>query len=310
MGETSAVVKSEKESAFELIQRKAMAYSKSDLLPKEYKNNVPNIIIAMGIAERMKLDIMTVTQSVYIVHGKPAWSSKFLIAGINSSKCFKSKVRYELNKDRTACRAYAIDHDGEVVYGPSVTMEMAKQEGWLGKNGSKWQTMPELMLMYRSAAFFSRVHAPEISLGLNTLDEIEDIEFSEVPNGAESEIESRLKLKSAKTKPIKESEPEKKSKKTEPDEKPPEELKTYLDLLDGIKYDAFVADHKNQSPRIIQAPYVTAAKHIKFDWEKAVPVFQKHGVKPGKHISSIPSNKKELMVDISWIATQLLQKGS
>ena len=51
---------------------------------------------------------------------------------------------------------------------------MAKDEGWYGKNGSKWKTMPELMLQYRAAAFFQRVYAPEISMGLITREEFDD----------------------------------------------------------------------------------------------------------------------------------------
>jgi hypothetical protein len=54
-------------------------------------------------------------------------------------------------------------------------MEMAKAEGWLDKPGSKWKTMPELMLKYRAAAFFGRLYAPEIMMGLYSADEVVDI---------------------------------------------------------------------------------------------------------------------------------------
>jgi hypothetical protein len=54
-------------------------------------------------------------------------------------------------------------------------MEMAKLEGWLDKPGSKWKTMPELMLKYRAAAFFGRLYAPEIMMGLYSADEVVDI---------------------------------------------------------------------------------------------------------------------------------------
>ena len=54
-------------------------------------------------------------------------------------------------------------------------MQMAKDEGWYGKAGSKWKTMPELMLQYRSAAFFQRTYAPEISMGMQTVEEIRDV---------------------------------------------------------------------------------------------------------------------------------------
>jgi hypothetical protein len=51
---------------------------------------------------------------------------------------------------------------------------MVDAEGWSKKTGSKWLTMPEQMFMYRAAAFWSRVFAPEISLGMHTSDEVED----------------------------------------------------------------------------------------------------------------------------------------
>ena len=53
---------------------------------------------------------------------------------------------------------------------------MAKKEGWFQKAGSKWQTMPELMLKYRAAAFFGRLYAPEIMMGMHTEFEIQDIQ--------------------------------------------------------------------------------------------------------------------------------------
>jgi hypothetical protein len=52
---------------------------------------------------------------------------------------------------------------------------MAKAEGWLTKTGSKWITMPELMLKYRAAAFFGRLYAPEVLMGMQTTEEIVDI---------------------------------------------------------------------------------------------------------------------------------------
>jgi len=57
-----------------------------------------------------------------------------------------------------------------------VSLEMAKAEGWATKTGSKWKTMPELMLRYRAAAFLIRTTAPEIGLGLYTTDELRDID--------------------------------------------------------------------------------------------------------------------------------------
>ena len=51
---------------------------------------------------------------------------------------------------------------------------MAKAEGWLSKEGSKWKTLPELMLCYRSASFFAKIHCPEVILGMQSKQELED----------------------------------------------------------------------------------------------------------------------------------------
>ena len=54
---------------------------------------------------------------------------------------------------------------------------MAKEEGWSTKAGSKWKTMPELMLRYRSATFFGRLYAPEILMGMHSADEVQDVQM-------------------------------------------------------------------------------------------------------------------------------------
>jgi hypothetical protein len=163
------------QGGWELANRIGKAFAASSLVPAQYQNNVANCIVALEMANRMGASPLMVMQNLYIVHGNPGWSSKFLIACFNQSGKF-SALRYEWNKDRTGCRAAAVElSTGERLIGPEVTMQMAKDEGWAGKNGSKWKTMPELMLMYRAAAFFVRTYAPEISMGLSTAEEIGDV---------------------------------------------------------------------------------------------------------------------------------------
>lgn len=162
--------------SFEHIQRVATMFSKSDMIPKRYSNNVGNCIIALEMANRMNANILMVMQNLDVIQGKPGWSSVFLIATLNSCGKF-SPLRYEeddQNGGRT--RAWAIDKfNNEPVYGIWVSMEMAKAEGWIDKTGSKWKTMPDLMRRYRAASFFTKQFAPEVSMGLQTIEEIIDI---------------------------------------------------------------------------------------------------------------------------------------
>lgn len=169
---------SEAQQSFELAQRQAKMYSGSTLVPKDYQNNVGNCVIAMNMATRTGMDVLQVMQHLYVVHGRPAWSSQALIATFNTCGRF-TPITYKFTGNRSddswGCIAITTDREtGEVIEGPEVTIGMAKAEGWHGKSGSKWKTMPELMLRYRAAAFMVRTTAPELSLGIS-VEEAADI---------------------------------------------------------------------------------------------------------------------------------------
>ncbi len=229
--------------SFELMQCAAKLLSSSTLVPaayraqKEIKKNgcvvgyeeVPsalsNCVVALNMAQRMGADPLMVMQNLYIVEGRPSWSSQWIIAAINGCGRF-SPLRFEL-KDlgekeveysvtewmrgerqvrkmkatirNQKCIAWAVEHGTAIpqfdladlkayggLYGcckhygiplvesPIVSMEMAVKEGWYGKAGSKWQTMPEVMLRYRTASFFGKLYAPELLMGLQTAEEVHD----------------------------------------------------------------------------------------------------------------------------------------
>lgn len=164
------------EENFKNAMQMATQLAKSDMIPTIYKNKPENCIIALELSNRLKLSPFLVMQNMYIVQGKPSWSSSFIISCINGSGRFAGPLKFEMDAGRTKCRAYATEKiSGEKLVGPLITMEMAQAEGWLGKNGSKWKTMPELMLRYRAAAFFGRLYCPEIINGMLTDDEAQDV---------------------------------------------------------------------------------------------------------------------------------------
>jgi hypothetical protein len=165
--------------SFEYSQRVATALSKSTLIPKDYQNNLPNCLVALNMADRMNADVLMVMQNLHVIHGRPGWSSQFLIATCNTCGRF-SAIRYEevgtRGKDDWGCIAWMIEKEtGKELRGTKVDMAMAKAEGWYDKTGSKWKTMPDQMLKYRAAAFLVRCYAPELSLGLHTAEENADI---------------------------------------------------------------------------------------------------------------------------------------
>lgn len=197
--------------SFENAQRIANAISSSDLIPKEYRKNIPNTLVALELAHRTGASPLMVMQNLYIVHGKPSWSSQFIISAINSTGKFKP-LRFELKNngkkdfeyqifegfgqnrkkvpkkgkfDDLNCYAYTEDKNGLNLKGTTVTMQMALSEGWVDKDGSKWMTMPELMIQYRAATFFGRLYCPEILNGMQSVDEVIDITYEEVKDNTE-----------------------------------------------------------------------------------------------------------------------------
>ena len=162
------------------------------------------------MATRMRMNPIMCMQNLNVIEGRPSWSSIFIIASINQCGLFtplrfdlspegeETEVEYNVRewvpnparpgkmmpKDTIgklkvkprSCRAWAIEKaTGTRLDGPEITMDMAAQEGWLQKAGSKWKTMPEVMLRYRAASMFGKLYAPELLMGLQSAEEIQDI---------------------------------------------------------------------------------------------------------------------------------------
>lgn len=162
----------------------AESLSKSDLIPENYRNKPESCLIAIDVARQIGArSPIFVMQNLYVVKGKPSWSGQYCDAIVRAN--FK-KVKVDLSGegDDRGCQVTAYDENGNYCEGTRVTIRMAKQEGWFSKQGSKWQTIPDLMLQYRAFAFFSRVHCPDKLLGIH--DEFENFDISKIEHKAEN----------------------------------------------------------------------------------------------------------------------------
>src|SRR4051812_48966458 len=93
---------------FEHAQRVAKMMTTSSLVPKEYQNNIPNIMIALEMANRIGASPLMVMQNLNIIQGRPSWSSQFIISALNSCKRF-SPLRFKMDGegDEYGCTAWA-----------------------------------------------------------------------------------------------------------------------------------------------------------------------------------------------------------
>lgn len=235
---------------FETMQRVCRMFALSDLVPDIYRATMKpipantdekavtmiqaenqtsltkamaNCMIAVDYAMRVGASPMMVMQNVAIIYGRPAPSSKFLIATANTCGRFNplqyrftekgmlgmvDYTDYVWDNASRSKRAVTKQFDGKKVMdiecvayttakgsdkmleSSPVSVRLAIQEGWYTKNGSKWQTMTRQMLMYRAASFWSSAYAPEISMGMKTVEElqdIQDVEYQEIKDNPEEE---------------------------------------------------------------------------------------------------------------------------
>lgn len=156
----------------------AQTLSKSEIIPQSYKGKPADCLIAIDIANRLGLSPAIVMQNSQCVRGNFTWKGSACKAMIDGCGRYQ-KTRYvyvgEEGKDSYGCYLEAIDNDGDIIKGVPVTIAMAKKEGWYNKDGSKWQTMSDLMLKYRAAAFFMRTECASIAMGFLTKEEVEDV---------------------------------------------------------------------------------------------------------------------------------------
>lgn len=165
--------------------RTAGMISKSGLVPESYRGSPENCLIAIDLANRQGLSPMMVMQNLYVVKGKPAWSGSFCAAAINGCGKFTPLEYVWSGEEGTlsfGCTAQAIRRcNNALCQSDTITLQMAKDEGWMDKGGSKWKTMPRQMMMYRAASFFARAHCPEVLLGIQTVEEVQDVRGYEEP---------------------------------------------------------------------------------------------------------------------------------
>ena len=167
--------------AFDNAQRIAKSLASSSLVPQQFQGQqgYANCLVALEIAGRMNLSPLQVMQNLHIIHGRPSWSSQFIIALINGCGRFEPLQYKVMGKgDDLACKCTAKEiSTGAELEGPTVTMAMAKAEGWATKGGSKWRTMPDLMIRYRAASMWGRLYIPDLLVGISySQEEVMDIE--------------------------------------------------------------------------------------------------------------------------------------
>lgn len=174
-------------------------FAGSQLVPESFRGKPGDCAIALDLALRLDLNPLSLFPQLYVIHGRPSLSAQYMIALVNRSGRFTpitwtegddGVVEYTAyGKTRKIPNYYAVASfksalTGETYASTRVDVRLAHANGWLTKDGSKWQTMPAQMCRYRSASWLIKSYAPELAMGLSFADESEDIDTGETADVA------------------------------------------------------------------------------------------------------------------------------
>lgn len=175
----SNLVKAEKftltPSSFTEAIQFAETLSRSDIVPKDFKGNAGNILVAIQWGLELGLQPMQAMQNIAVINGRPSLWGDAVIALVKSSPL--CEYIYEtIDNGVATCR---VKRKGEEEQVRTFTMDDAKQAGLLGKQGP-WSQYPKRMLQMRARAFALRDVFPDILKGMPIAEEVQDYQEKDI----------------------------------------------------------------------------------------------------------------------------------
>ena len=158
----------------ELVQFAQMA-AKSQLVPKEYRNQPEDIMLAVQLGSEVGLRPMQALQNIAVINGRPAVWGDALPGLCKASPVYDDIIETWENEhepDQLVAVCIAKRHGSTPVTARFSVMD-AKRAGLWTKAGP-WQTYPRRMLQMRARSFALRDAFPDVLKGLISVEEALD----------------------------------------------------------------------------------------------------------------------------------------
>jgi hypothetical protein len=158
----------------ELVQFAQMA-AKSQLVPKEYRNQPEDIMLAVQLGSEVGLRPMQALQNIAVINGRPAVWGDALPGLCKASPVYHDIIEtweHEQDLDLLTAVCIAKRHGSTPVTARFSVMD-AKRAGLWTKAGP-WQTYPRRMLQMRARSFALRDASPDVLKGLISVEEALD----------------------------------------------------------------------------------------------------------------------------------------
>lgn len=142
----------------------AKALAAASLLPRAYRNEPANVLLAMEYGDALGLTAIAAIQGIHVIEGKPSASAALIGALVRRAG---HRLRVELSQDGTAATATIIRADDpDFPFTCTWTMDRARAAGLLSKAGGTWSTYPQAMLKARAITEVARDACPEVLSGV------------------------------------------------------------------------------------------------------------------------------------------------
>lgn len=143
--------------------------SKSSIVPKDYRGNPGNIMVAIQWGMEIGLQPMQAMQNIAVINGRPSIWGDAMIALVRASPNFECITETQDDKQATCI----IKRKGEPEAVRTFSMEDAKRAGLMGKSGP-WTQYPKRMMQMRARSWALRDVFPDVLKGMICAEEALD----------------------------------------------------------------------------------------------------------------------------------------
>lgn len=174
----------------------ATLISKSDMVPKDYKEKPSNVLVAIQMGMELGLPPMQALQNIAVINGRPAvWGDAMLALVRSNAACDWVKETITGDGDKMVATCSIQRRGDPEPTTRTFTVDDAKKAGLWSKEGP-WKNYPKRMLQMRARSWACRDAFPDALRGIGMVEEVQDIRDmgpAEVVSRAEPAMPQPLK---------------------------------------------------------------------------------------------------------------------
>ena len=198
------------ENASQAIQFAQLMARSDAAVPERFRNN-PGLCLGVTMdAMIFGFNPFALARTAYVVSGAIGYEAKAYVAALNSSGFLRRKLKFTYSGEikgthRVKTKTGEIDVPagtlkckvvGDVVGEDEILEWETPELGSILQKGSPlWKSDPKLQLFYYGARAWARVHMPEVMLGIQTGDELQDIGGEQEPAAPKPTLIDRVKAR-------------------------------------------------------------------------------------------------------------------